>query len=426
MPSVKTMKITKEWLDQFFSAVDENNILRRRESVSIEFKEIFDWGTKEYKSKIAKSAAAFSNNRGGVIVFGVANKPHKIKGTSNFEETDDAEISTFFTNHFTPEIQFERKENEISGFKIGLLIIFESKFKPVVCTKDSARTFESDIYYRYGARTAKIRAGDLLYLLNEIREYENQKWLELLGNVAKIGISNIGLLNAESGELVAHDNTFILDEKLLDQIKILDQYSEEREGKPAVKIIGEIRELGKIIEKPKPIYDEDVYEAFLTERLITSGLEYIRAICRFNTQYYPFYFFLISDAIRILNAYEIVKRFKTRSAIKAKILERIQNDSHLLGKSRCYPFSLTELGKLRKLFHEKTIKSDQIKINSVKDCKIFFESIFSLKRGEYDIKFVKSNLYEIYKKYYPFEKDANNFTFRWALTYLDSIEYRDV
>ena len=101
------MRITEEWLNQFFSAVDENNILRRRESVSIEFKEVFHWHDKNFKSKLAKSIAAFANNKGGVIVFGVSNKPHKLVGIENFDNTDDAEITTFLNNHLVhPEFAY--------------------------------------------------------------------------------------------------------------------------------------------------------------------------------------------------------------------------------------------------------------------------------------------------------------------------------
>ena len=418
------MKIFKEWFDQFFSAVDENLILRRRESVTIEFKETFEWGRKEFRSKIAKSAAAFANNRGGIIVFGISNKPHHVIGIKNFLEIDDSEVSTFFTTHFTPNILFERQEYEFNGVKIGLLSISESELKPIICCKDSAKTYESDIYYRYGARSSKIKAGDLIYLLREIRETENEKWMNLLGNVSRFGVSNVGLLNTASGEIVGNNNTFILDENLLKQIQVLDQYSEKTEGSPAVKIIGEIREVGKLIEKPKPIYDEDIYEAFLKEYLITSGFEYLRAICRFNTPYYPFFFFLNVENVKLPDAFETVKGMKIRSGVKNGILERIADDSNIQSKSRLYPFSKTELGQKRKTLYDKVINEEQISVESEEDCKVLFESLFSLNKGEYNLRHLKETLYHIYSKFYPFEKDPYNYTFRWSLSYLDSIEYR--
>jgi hypothetical protein len=166
----------------------------------------------------------------------------------------------------------------------------------------------------------------------------------------------VGLLSTDSGEIYAQKNTFILDEKLLDQIKIIDRYSEQEEGQPAVKIVGEIREIGKIIEKPKQIFDEDVYEAFLTENFITSGYEYIRAICQFNTQYYPIFYFLNARTPDSSDAFKTVERIKTRSGIRKAILERIRtNDSHLRSKSECYPFASTVLGRLRKRYYTELV-----------------------------------------------------------------------
>ena len=420
------MRITDEWLKQFFSTVDENNILRRRESVSIEFKEHFYWNDKKFRSKLAKSIASFANNKGGVIVFGVSNKPHKLVGIENFNSVDDAEITMFLNNHFTPAIEFERKTYSVNGITIGLLIIFEAHHKPIICIKDSAHTFESDIYFRYGARSSKIRSGDLIYILNEIKENESNKWLDLLRKVSQFGISNVGVLNTSSGELVANNNTFILDERLLDQIKFLNEYSIQRKGAPTVKIIGEVAELAKIIEKPKAIYDEDIFTAFLTENLITDGIEYIRAICNLNTQYYPIYFFLLHDTQKLDDAYELVSSLKSRSAIKQNILNRIKDDSHLKSKSTKYPFINTELGKRREYYYSKIINNELVNVSDEKEARIFFESIFNLQKDSYDIGFLKKELLNIYNTFYPFEKDSINYTFRWSLAFLDLIEYRSV
>ena len=68
------------WIEQFFSLLDENNILRRREKSTIEFKEVFDWSDKESRSNYAKTCAAFSNSKGGIIFFGIRDKPHHLVG----------------------------------------------------------------------------------------------------------------------------------------------------------------------------------------------------------------------------------------------------------------------------------------------------------------------------------------------------------
>lgn len=397
------MKINDEWLKHFFSAVDENMILRRRESSSIEFKEIFDWSDKTFQSKISLAASSFANNRGGIIVFGVANKPHKIVGVNGYDDVDDAVISQTFSNLFSPEIQFERAVHKICGVEIGLLNIFESGHKPVICCKHSPKTSESDIYYRYGARSSKIKSGDLLILLQSVKDKESDKWLRLIQNVSKFGISNVGLFNTESGELTGQNNNFILDEDLVEQIKFVDRYSIEEDGNPALRIVGEVRESAKIIEKVKPIYDEDVYVAFLTGGRISSDIEYLKAVTRFNSEYYPIYCFMENSDGNSLNYYEQLKNIKTKTATRRSMLDRVENDEKLLNKSSSYPFAATTLGRKNNYFNNIN-SSIPIEVNDETDCKAFFQALFHLKKDDFDPIFLKETIYNIYKKFYPLKK----------------------
>jgi predicted HTH transcriptional regulator len=257
------MKIDEEWLGSFFHPVDEQNILKRRESTGIEFKECFNWPSKDFKSNIGKSAAAFSNNAGGVIIFGIGNKPHKIIGVDSFE-IDEADISHFFNEHFSPYIDFSLHTCEIAGKTIGLMQIYEAKKKPVICIKDSPKTCDSDIYFRYNAKSSKIKSGDLNHLLSQLQESNNKKWLDLFTKVSTVGISNISLLNKISGEMDSPGTTqkFLLDESLLDQIKILDRHSISEIGAPAVRIVGEIIETTSVINRTKSLHEEDIFKAF--------------------------------------------------------------------------------------------------------------------------------------------------------------------
>lgn len=70
------MEINQTWVNEFFGEMSEDLILKRRESGTIEFKRTFDWDNKEFKSSIGKTAATFANREGGLIVFGIEDKPH--------------------------------------------------------------------------------------------------------------------------------------------------------------------------------------------------------------------------------------------------------------------------------------------------------------------------------------------------------------
>src|SRR6185503_1350884 len=89
-----------------FSATTGLRIISR-ESDTVEFKESFNWGSKD---KYSKSGAGFSNKRGGCIVFGIKDTPRDIIGlqSSNFEDTDEAKITQYLNSTFSPEMDFEK------------------------------------------------------------------------------------------------------------------------------------------------------------------------------------------------------------------------------------------------------------------------------------------------------------------------------
>lgn len=161
-----------------------------RESNTIEFKESF-----HNIEKYAKTMAAFANNKGGFIVFGIKDKPRKLVGlsNSNFEELDEATITQFLNSHFSPEIQFKKYVSEEKTKEIGVLEIEESKDKPIVCIKqhNNGGISESDIYYRYNSRTEKIKYPELAKLFNAIKQNEQNKWQNLFKKIAKTDAENI-------------------------------------------------------------------------------------------------------------------------------------------------------------------------------------------------------------------------------------------
>ena len=132
--------LTDKWLDNFFGAADTENVLKRRESHCIEFKSKFDWNIEKSRSGYSKTLAAFSNNKGGALFFGVENQPHTIKGIDNFDKVDDADITNYINELFTPAIQFERKTYTFKGMDIGILYSFKSTNRPIICNKDSSKT----------------------------------------------------------------------------------------------------------------------------------------------------------------------------------------------------------------------------------------------------------------------------------------------
>ena len=103
-------------LDEFkeIIAVKENGKMKHREGKKLEFKENFSFGS---MNKYAKTFAAFANTSGGVMVFGVKDRPRTPVGMSNnkFAEADPERITAYLNEHYSPEIEWEAEEFEIES-----------------------------------------------------------------------------------------------------------------------------------------------------------------------------------------------------------------------------------------------------------------------------------------------------------------------
>ena len=65
-------------LDNILQRKDKKGNIIARESSEIEFKESFNFGN---MPKYSKTMAAFANNKGGYILFGIKDSPRELIGT---------------------------------------------------------------------------------------------------------------------------------------------------------------------------------------------------------------------------------------------------------------------------------------------------------------------------------------------------------
>lgn len=368
-------------------------------------------------------SSCFSNNNGGALFFGIENKPHKIVGINNFEDIDDADITNYINEIFTPFVQFERRTYEFKGLTIGILYSSKNKSRPIICTKDSSKTNSSDIYFRYSAKSTKIKAGDLIKLIQEVKEEESNKWLKLLDNIGRIGIENTHLLNSQSGEIISDNNTFLLDEDLLKQIKIIDKYSIQEDGQPAVRIIGQIPELARVIKKSTVMYEEDLFKEFLLNKHDYRAEELLKFACQRNTSSYPFYFLLKRMSFNLEQGVKFIEKTKIAGTIRKSYIQRILNDVKQIKNKNKFSLSLkSKNGPLRELFLKNLQNKIPFEIGNEENAKRILEAVFSLENGQYDTTNVKSKLHDIFDTYYPFDKGNGNYLFRDAITYLDYLE----
>ncbi|MDR1159020.1 MAG: ATP-binding protein [Syntrophomonadaceae bacterium] len=85
------------------STINAHGMLKSRESNTVEFKQSFNAGN---AAAYARTMAAFSNNRGGYIIFGVKDNPREVVGVkaNNFENFNQEKFTGAVNSLFSPEI----------------------------------------------------------------------------------------------------------------------------------------------------------------------------------------------------------------------------------------------------------------------------------------------------------------------------------
>ena len=230
-----------------------NSIANRiisRESSWLEFKESFNWNSKD---KYAKSMAAFANNKGGYVIFGVKDNPRDLAGlqSSNFETIDEAKITAFLNSTFSPEIIFEKFVISVKSKNIGILYINQARIKPIVCLKNDGELKEADIYYRYNARSERIKYPELKRMFDLVKEEERKSWMEHLEKISKIGPTNTAIMDIIGGEISGKSGTLIIDKKLIPKLKFINEGNFKESGKPVLKLIGDVKPVSIIAKSGK-------------------------------------------------------------------------------------------------------------------------------------------------------------------------------
>ncbi len=221
------------------------NRIMSRESSWLEFKESFNWGSRD---KYTKSMAAFANNKGGYIVFGIKDKPRDLVGLQNvnFETMDKVTITTYLNSVFSPEIIFDKFLITVQSQSIGILYTHQAKTKPVVCLKSGNELKESDIYYRYNASSERIKYSELKMLFDFIKEEERKTWMKHLEKISKIGPTNAAILDIIGGEISGKGGTLVIDKKLIPKLKFINEGNFKESGKPVLKLIGDVRPISVV------------------------------------------------------------------------------------------------------------------------------------------------------------------------------------
>ena len=405
--------------------------LKTRENSWLEFKESFNWGS---RAKYAKTMAAFANAQGGYIVFGIKRRPHEIMGLKgrNFENLDSEKVTGFLNKAFSPEIAWEQFIYEVAGKKIGILYVFEALSKPVVCTSNEGEELkDGDIYYRYRGRSQRIKQPELREILEQEKQRERELWLRHLRHMAKVGVSNVGILDAVTGEVSGPGGRFLISEELLKKIAFIREghFTESSApGTPTLRLVGNVEAIEpglvqpvKRVHIPKALNSSEIISAFLNQEKVVSPTDYVKQICYESSGYLPVYWFIHQAGQSIQDALEIVKETSSRSQAKKILIRRLNGDDPL--KMGSLTASSSASKKRREFL--KQIKDRKLpgKVPSP-SLKYFFEAISHLNEGDFDPEYLFPYVRELFKSKYE-NTDSNTATImRKAISHLDKVMYR--
>lgn len=278
----------EEEVRRILSAVKASGNLKSRESNTVEFKESFN---RNSTAKYAKTMAAFANNRGGYIIFGVKDKPREVIGlkSNNFENLNQEAFTEALNSLFAPSLEWEcgtfvmeietlitnadsGTETKIDEQCLGWFYTEEAEYKPVTAQKaDSGEKITSgDVFYRYRARSEKIKYAEMSRIIEERVAKEREALMKLLEVIRKSETANLGIVNYNNGKITTpYGIDVAFDRKLVTQVlkraKFIKEGSfDETKGIPVIKVTGSIHLAEEV---PVPELDPDIGYPYIQKTL---------------------------------------------------------------------------------------------------------------------------------------------------------------
>lgn len=272
-------KLNEILITELLKLKDDGNLFHR-ESQNLEFKESFNLaGLADYY----RDFAAFANNKGGYLIFGVKDRPKRVlvglseKATMQFDKLDPEIVSGHLLDIFSSEIVWEHEIYIFNDMSFGVFYIHESTLKPVISKKDEGKDQilkNGEIYYRYGGRTQKIQYGELESIINKRIEQNNNQWLDLVQKIGKSGPQNAAILDSEKGIIEKGDSQIlVVDEELLQGFQLIreGEFSETK-GARTLKLVGNITPINQV-EVVKKVKEDKLKEYPLSATDLVSEIQ---------------------------------------------------------------------------------------------------------------------------------------------------------
>ncbi|MBR5619488.1 MAG: ATP-binding protein [Clostridia bacterium] len=429
--------------------LDNNNLLKifktsakypdrliKREDKNHEFKQSFNMAN---ASMYLKTIAAFANNEGGYIVFGIKDKPHIMlglddKGLERFSTLPVEKFTQLMQEYFSPDIEWNNCIFEFNALSFGIIYIFPAKGKPVICKKNydcSNNKYslkESDIYYRYSGKSERIKYAELQRIIDEKRAAEEKQWMRFLAKASHVGVENACILDVSKGEISGAGGKIVIDEELLKKISFIKEGEfVEKGGAPTLRLVGDVQtiETGKVVvgstkKVIRAIEQTDIVESFLKDEKVDNPIDYIKRICSSTSGNMPVYHYIRLSGQSIDDVIVTVQSNTARGQAKKTLIARLEGKKTIAKKE--FPHKDTNASQQRKKFktlwiNEKIpdLSAGSSDLHNCIAALAYIDSSEILSHKQY----ICEKMFGLYMSFYEKSQTVLAQEFRTAICYLD-------
>ena len=310
--------------------VTSDKVVNPREGITYEFKENFNWGSKE---KYAKIIASFANATGGYLLYGVKDDGHIVGlSNNNFETRDPADIGSFLNSLFTPAIRWGKFICELGGYRIGVIKVEEAIEKPIISYRNGQEVKEGDIFFRYAAQSEKIRFSELKSIIEVGKRMYGEKLLNSLKMIVEKGPESVTLLDLGKLKEAKEDEIYLLDGSLSNsEVKLHRATESEQARGVGIRIVNvEGKAMPITVKEFANISSELIVHAFLDQELPAKfdPIGFVERLAFETSGLVPLYFYIKEADLTKDEAVEIIKKTKSTTRGRSTILKRLSGEEY--------------------------------------------------------------------------------------------------
>jgi hypothetical protein len=290
-----------------------------------------------------RAIAALANNRGGYVLFGVADKgtvgpagedlSHAVvgMGSKDFENADPADVTNKLRSCLDPTPRIQIRTHSLAGVTIGVIHVEQHPSRPVIVTRtDGDKVKEGDIFFRYPGQSIRIKYSDLRAILDGRDAMARREIMPAVERLLTLGPRRALIADLDEGTLGNGGNLITIDPELVKQIQFVREGDfTQADGAPTLRLVGDVvaaTSTGKI-ESRGVVTDRILLRNFLARETIANPTEYVRfATEGAHAAWLPIFYFATVAKLDRAGLEGFVTKLDGAKARKDRLLKRIKGD----------------------------------------------------------------------------------------------------